>query len=172
MDVELMALGFLMSGPKTGYQMQKIAGKLLLNYNLSLNQIYPTLRKFEASGLVRKETVLQSDRPNKNVYSLTDRGRQFFLERVSGPPAPLDYRLDFLARVFFFRFLEPEQRLRELEKEINSLDEQLDDLRSMDEATRQNADQFGRFAYLTAIHMLQCLRDWYQAELDGKKAEQ
>lgn len=168
MDVELMTLGFLMAGPKTGYRMQNIAGKLMLNYNLSLNQVYPVLRKFEEAGYVQKEAVIQTGRPNKNVYSLTPSGREFFMKRITAPPRPVDYVLEFLVRVLFFRFLEQKEIVNEFEKEINSLEEQLADLLAMEETVVSHADENGAFCYRTAVHLLRTMIDWYAQELQKR----
>jgi DNA-binding PadR family transcriptional regulator len=171
MDVELMTLGFLMSGPKTGYRMQNIAGRLTLNYNLSLNQIYPVLRKLEEAGFVEKETVIQTGRPNKNVYSLSTAGRDHFTKRITAPAKPFDYVLEFLVRVLFFRFLDREAIVGEFDKEICSLQEQIDDLEAMAETVREKADRDGAFCYQTAIHLLRTLRDWYAEEMERRKQQ-
>ncbi len=171
MDFELVTLGYLLSGPKTGYRMQEIAGKMMLNYNLSMNLIYPTLRKLEEKGFVKKEVVIQTGRPNKNVYSITETGRKYFLQRITAPPQPFDYVLDFLVRVLFFRHLAREQIIAEFQKEICSLQEQIDDLAAMEETVKKKADRDGEFAYRTAVYLLTTLRDWYAAELERRKAE-
>ncbi|MCX7817511.1 MAG: PadR family transcriptional regulator [Syntrophales bacterium] len=171
MDFELITLGYLMSGPKTGYRMQEIAGKMMLNYNLSFNQVYPTLRKLEEKGLVKKEVVIQTGRPNKNVYTITEAGRDYFSQRITAPPEPFDYILPFLVRVLFFRHLNKEQVIKEFEKEICSLQEQIDDLEAMEPRVEEKADRDGKFAYRTALHLLITLRDWYRAELEKRKEE-
>jgi len=169
MDVELMTLGFLMAGPKTGYRMQNIAGKLMLNYNLSLNQVYPVLRKFEEAGFVQKETVVQTGRPNKNVYSLTPSGRECFMKRITAPPRPLDYVLEFLVRVLFFRFLEQKDVVQGFEKEIASLQGQLEELLAMEKTVVSKADANGEFCYRTAVHLLETMIRWYTQELEKRK---
>ncbi len=120
METDQMILGFLMSGPKSGYKIKNITGKLMMAYNLSLNQIYPALRKLEAGDLVRKEVVFQPGKPNKHVYSITETGRHEFLKSLIQPPIPVDYQLDFLTRAFFFRFLSREEVIEQFEKEISS----------------------------------------------------
>ena len=88
MDTDQIILGFLMSGPKSGYKIKNITGRLMMAYNLSLNQIYPALRKLEAADLVRKEVVIQTGKPNKHVYSITEKGRREFLKSLVSPPIP------------------------------------------------------------------------------------
>lgn len=169
MDVELMALGFLMSGRKSGYRMRNIAGKLMLNYNLSLNQVYPILRKFEEANLVKKEVVIQTDRPNKNVFSLTDAGRDYFIKKITASPKPFDYVLDFLVRVLFFRFIDQKNVNNEFVKEITSLQEQLDDLETMEKTVMEKADENGEFSYRTAVHLLRTLIEWYSRESERRQ---
>jgi len=121
MDVELMTLGFLSSGPKTGYKLNQIFGNLMINYAISLNQIYPVLRNLEGRGLIQKQVVFQEGKPNKNLYTITDEGKQFLKEKLISQPQPLDYHLPFLVRALFFRFLDKEQICAEFRKEIESL---------------------------------------------------
>jgi len=169
MNFELLTLGFLNSSAKTGYRMQEIAGKMMLNFNISMNQVYPTLRKFEEKGFVKKEIVVQTGRPNKNVYAITETGRDYFLQRITAPHEPFDYVLDFLVRILFFRFLSEEQVFKEFEKEINSLQEQIDNLETMEDAVKEKADENGAFCYHTAIHILRTLCDWYDKEMERRK---
>lgn len=81
METDQVILGLLMSGPKSGYKIKNITGKLMMAYNLSLNQIYPALRKLEAANLVKKDVVFQTGKPNMHVYALTESGRENFSSR-------------------------------------------------------------------------------------------
>jgi DNA-binding PadR family transcriptional regulator len=88
METDQIVLGLLMSGPKSGYRIKNITGKLMMAYNLSLNQIYPALRRLEASELVKKDVVYQTGKPNMHVYSLTDKGRGEFFRGHQRPADP------------------------------------------------------------------------------------
>ncbi len=170
MDTDQMLLGFLMSGPKSGYKIKNITGRLMMAYNLSLNQIYPALRKLEAGDLVRKEVVFQTGKPNKHVYSITEKGRQEFMKALTSPPIPVDYQLDFLTRAFFFRFLTPEEVVQQFESELGSLEEQLEDLGHMKDDAEQSGDENGRFIYTTIVSLIEMLRDVYRKELERRKS--
>lgn len=170
MDTDQMILGFLMSGPKSGYKIKNITGRLMMAYNLSLNQIYPALRKLETGDLVRKEVVFQTGKPNKHEYSITDKGREEFLKALTLPPIPVDYQLDFLTRAFFFRFLSKEEIVRQFSNEISSLEEQLEDLGHMEETAEQSGDENGQFVYRTIVSMIGMLKDAYRTELERRKA--
>ncbi len=169
MDVELMTLGFLNSGPKTGYKLNRIFGNLMLYYAISLNQIYPVLRSLEGRGLVEKQVIFQEGKPNKNLYTITEPGRQFLEEKLTSQPRPLDYHLPFLVRVFFFRFLDKEQACEEFRKEVESLQEQKENLETMADKVAERADCNGSFAYRTAVHLLESLIQWYEAEWDKRR---
>ncbi|MCE5273528.1 MAG: PadR family transcriptional regulator, partial [Deltaproteobacteria bacterium] len=129
----------------------------------------PALRKLEASGFVKKEVVYQTGKPNKHVYTLTDTGREVFHQSLTAPPVPIDYQLDFLTRAFFFRFLTKEEVILQFEKEISSLEEQLQDLELIKPEVKIRSDENGMFIYSTIVELIQMLRDRYAGELDQKR---
>ena len=169
METDMMILGFLMSGPKTGYKIKNITGKMMIAYNLSLNQIYPALRKLETANLVKKEVVFQTGKPNKHMFTITDEGKKLFKQSLIAPPDPIDYDLDFLVKLFFFRFLDKENIIRQFEQEIISLDEQLEDFEQVKPVVDQEGTEDGRFIYSTIVSFIRLLRDRYSAELERRK---
>ena len=168
-ETDQVILGLLMSGPKSGYKIKNITGKLMMAYNLSLNQIYPALRKLESGGLVKKDVVYQTGKPNMHVYSLTDAGRKSFYQSLTSPPVPIDYQLDFLTRAFFFRFLPTEEMFKQFEQEIGSLDEQLEDLEQIRLEVEGRSDADGQFIFSTIVSMIQMLKERYTSELKKRK---
>ncbi|MDO9514681.1 MAG: PadR family transcriptional regulator [Syntrophales bacterium] len=169
METGMMILGFLMSGPKTGYKMKNITGKMMIAYNLSLNQIYPALRKLETANLVKKEVVFQTGKPNKHMYTITEEGKELFKQSLIAPPDPIDYDLDFLVKLFFFRFLDKKNVIRQFEQEIISLDEQLEDFEQVQPVVEHEGTEDGRFIYSTIVSFMQLLRDRYSDELEKRK---
>jgi DNA-binding PadR family transcriptional regulator len=59
---------------------------------LNYGQVYTTLERLARDSLVEHEKVSQSERPDKKVYVLTERGRQE-LDDWLRKPAPLDLDL-------------------------------------------------------------------------------
>jgi DNA-binding PadR family transcriptional regulator len=59
---------------------------------LNYGQVYATLERLASDGLVEHETVSQSERPDKKVYVLTEKGRRQLLEWVA-QPATIDLDL-------------------------------------------------------------------------------
>ena len=72
-------LGFLSYGSMTGYDLAK-AFSCSVNFfwNAQTSQIYRELGKLEEEGLVASELVLQTQRPNKKLYAITDEGKRRF----------------------------------------------------------------------------------------------
>lgn len=112
MDVRSILLGFLMGRSMTGYDLKKIfAISFSFFSGLSYGSIYPALRKMEGEGLIDMRMEMRKSAPNRKVYSITDAGRKAFLEVLRAPLAFEGARSAFLARLFFFAHLAPEERL-------------------------------------------------------------
>ena len=68
--------------------------------------------KLESVGLVTHETVIQTGKPNKNVYSILPAGREELLRWLSEQGRPTDgYKSEFLMKVFFAENLPPQQAI-------------------------------------------------------------
>ena len=171
MDIELMILGFLMSGPKTGYRLKAISGKLIMFYSITLNKIYPVLRKLEGNGYIKKEIVFQTGKPNKHLYSLTQSGKEYFFEKLKEPPVPIDMANPFFIKSFFFRFLDEKDVSVEFEKEIQSIEETLGDLKNLKDTVESRADEHGQFIYRTTVLLFKTMQKAYLDELSKKKEE-
>lgn len=169
MDAGLMVLGFLMSGPKTGYRIKKITGKIVVAYNLSLNQIYPVLKRLEEDSLVRKKVVIQTGKPNKHLYSITPAGKDLFYRKLTAAPEPFDYEIDFLTRMFFFRFLDNDRIIVQIEEEIASLEEQMADLKETGAQVDAQGEENEIFVYHTLVSLLQVLRQRCEAEIERRR---
>ena len=158
MDIELMILGFLMSGPKTGYRLKAISGKLIMFYSITLNKIYPALRKLEGGGYIKKEIIFQTGKPNKHLYSLTPTGKDYFFKKLSEPHGPIELSNPFFVKSFFFRFLSKDQVMSEFEREIQSIKETLGDLKNLKSTVKNRADEHGQFIYRTTIMLLEIMQ--------------
>jgi len=100
-------LGLLFQGPRHGYELhQEFTESLGAVWQVGLSQLYAQLKALEDQGLVACETEAQPNRPPRKVYSLTDAGRERFLEWLHEPtPHIRGIRLEFLSRLFLFRKL-------------------------------------------------------------------
>ena len=82
MRMPLLAL--LAKEPAHGYELktllEQIFGEAYPPPNIG--QIYVTLQRLERDGLVRSQDVVQTTRPNKRVYELTEAGREALSEWI------------------------------------------------------------------------------------------
>ena len=103
MSLQHGILGFLNYGPCSGYELAKaFHSSVQFFWPAQTSQIYLTLGKLESVGLVTHETVIQTGKPNKNVYSILPAGREELLRWLSEQGRPTDgYKSEFLMKVFF-----------------------------------------------------------------------
>lgn len=77
-------LGLLNYGDMTGYEIREIFNKSLnFFWQAQSSQIYRELRTLEKNGWITITTVEQSEKPNKNVCSITEDGRAELLSWLS-----------------------------------------------------------------------------------------
>lgn len=99
---EAALLGLLaLRGPQSGYGLKKaVDASVGYFWKPAKTQIYAVLPRLVAAGLATRRAVVQSDRPDKQVYRLTAAGRQALTEWLEAPPEPDGDRTPFLLRVY------------------------------------------------------------------------
>jgi PadR family transcriptional regulator AphA len=95
-------LGFLHYGPSSGYDLKAIFDLSVQHFwPADQSQIYRTLARLTAQGLVAMERVEQEERPDRKVYQLTPVGEEE-LRRWLATPLPMKGgRSAALVQVFF-----------------------------------------------------------------------
>ena len=125
MNLRAVLLGFLVEGDLTGYELKHLMERSVgFFFGASYGSIYPALKDLEGAGLVRSTRVIQSERPNKKVYSITPEGEAYFRKALGEPPASDTFRSEFLMHLFFGGHHEPE-RLLELVRRYREEHEQM-----------------------------------------------
>ena len=95
-------LGLLSLGAMSGYDLKQLSSWSVGHFwREGYGQIYPTLRKMAAKGLVSKETETNPGRPDRHVYALTASGRKELNAWLRKPPAAEVPRNEFLLKLFF-----------------------------------------------------------------------
>lgn len=108
-------LGILTQGSRSGYDIKKeITGSIDHFWHESYGQIYPTLKQLHDDGLVNKTTELQDGRPNRNVYTITETGREALLDWLRQPVELLPGRNELLLKLFFGRNLASQENIEHL----------------------------------------------------------
>lgn len=95
-------LGLLNLGPMSGYDLrQLIAWSVGHFWSEGYGQIYPTLKKLAAAGLVDRATEQKQGKPDRHVYSLTESGRERLRAWLRESPQPAVPRNELLLKIFF-----------------------------------------------------------------------
>ncbi|OMC40707.1 PadR family transcriptional regulator [Mycobacterium sp. GA-1841] len=93
-------LAALLDGEASGYDLAKGFDASVANFWMATpQQLYRELDRMAADGLIAARLVEQDRRPNKRLYSLTDKGRQALLTFTEEPPKPGAIREDLLVQI-------------------------------------------------------------------------
>ncbi|BDR56283.1 PadR family transcriptional regulator [Xylocopilactobacillus apis] len=124
-------LGLLNSkGGLTGYQINDILHSQLRHfYDGGFGMIYPTLKNLEKDGLIYKDRIEQEDKPSKNVFFITESGKEEFKQSVNKKTEPDIIKSDFLMKLYFGEFLEPGKAIEFLKEELHRKKADLSDLK-------------------------------------------
>ncbi len=129
MNVKSLCLAILSMGDASGYQIKKFfEGPFSHVYEASYGSIYPSLQKLTDEGLVTCKAFSQEKRPDKKVYSLTQRGRAGLVDELSFLPGPDRVRSDFLILMMFAHLLSPGQVAEAIDQRLASFRALLDQL--------------------------------------------
>ena len=133
MNVRTLCLSILSEGEATGYEIRRLSVEGECSYFLeaSFGSIYPALAKLEAEGLVESRVEQQDGRPAKKIYSITEAGREAFLQALFEPLGQDVFRSPFLLFARFAHLLPQELvalRLQERLAEMKQARRHLEDL--------------------------------------------
>jgi len=119
-------LGILQKKPRTGYEINDILqNQISYFYDGTYGMIYPTLKKLKKEGKVEKKTIIQSDKPNKNVFSITDKGEDELNKYLNSDSVSEVFKSDFLMKLFFGENLKKQQVIKLINNEIENKEEQI-----------------------------------------------
>jgi DNA-binding PadR family transcriptional regulator len=95
-------LGLLTIEPMSGYDLGlAIRASIGHFWNESYGQIYPNLKKLASAGLVTAKTERQKGKPDRQVYSITPKGRMRLEKWLAVEPQPEVPRNELLLKLFF-----------------------------------------------------------------------
>ncbi|SMC85679.1 transcriptional regulator, PadR family [Desulfocicer vacuolatum DSM 3385] len=131
--IEMMLLGFLMDGEKTGYEIKKyMENSTDFFFNTGFSSIYPKFKKMEKDSLVEVTEKIKNGKLNK-VYILTDKGEKTFLEWLQSKPHISRIRDEALLKVFFFDHLDQDEIRNQLKDYLEDIKDQVSTLQNIQE---------------------------------------
>ncbi len=160
---EYALLGAVMNAPRHGYEILQILNSTLgSTWHVGTSQLYALLKKLEARGLLDSCFEAQETRPSKRIFSLTPRGRLAFLDWLHRPAQHVrDVRIEFLAKLFFFRRLSLAGADKLIEAQIRiflKIGEQLKDRQ------KKTADPYERLVLAFKTATLEAWHRWLVQE--------
>ena len=140
--LEFTLLGLLSQSPLHGYEIRKRLSAIYGPFKaLSFSVLYPQLRRMLEAGLI-EESVDQSTRRSRIVYSLTKNGKKRFDDLTDAVnPSSWDDE-GFEARFAFFGSTSSGNRIRILEGRHRRLKEKAELLRAELERTNVGLDKY------------------------------
>lgn len=136
-------LGFLNYAPMSGYDLVKaFDSSLQFFWHAQNSHIYLELKKLEKKGYICGETVIQSERPNKRIFSITETGKKEFMDWLAegaGEDAA-QFKSAFLMKVFFGGNMSPAQSIDMLGKFKADCEVFLEKM----ESTPESVEHYGR----------------------------
>ncbi len=104
-------LGFLGYSPMTGYEIKQRMDRSTTHFwHAKLSQIYVTLKNLEKEGCILSAIEEQSERPDKRIYSITQKGRNQFSDWLNEPYMECSPKKEtFVLKMFFAAGMGDEQ---------------------------------------------------------------
>jgi PadR family transcriptional regulator AphA len=115
-------LSMLVRKPCSGYELTQM---LEVFWQAKHSQIYPLLTKLEQEGLVTFEHVEQTGKPDKKIYSITDKGISLLTEWIARTSSPPVIRDEFLAKVYSIGLTDKETAVRLFLERITVYEEKI-----------------------------------------------
>lgn len=124
---DVILLGLLMDGPRHGYHILRLVRDVMADVvRMSPGSVYYTLDKLERGGLVTHREARVARRPDRKVFSITEKGRGAFADLVVRNLVEAERPYwDMLGSVLFLREVAPEESRAALEQRRTHTEEAL-----------------------------------------------
>ena len=110
-------LGLLSVESMSGYDLgQMIRTSVGFFWNESYGQIYPNLKRLAAEGCVTAKKERQKGKPDKRIYSITEKGRERLAAWLEIEPQPEIARNELLLKLFFCAQVSPGISIEHVER--------------------------------------------------------
>ncbi len=131
MNTQTLILAILNFADASGYEIKKQSSEGAFSYfvDISYGSIYPTLAKLEQEGKVTCRSEVQSGKPDKKVYSITDMGRLEFIATLAQPPAHDKFKSEFLLVAMCANLTTPDIIEKAIDKRVGEISAQLEMIR-------------------------------------------
>ncbi|MGE5417953.1 MAG: PadR family transcriptional regulator [Acidobacteriota bacterium] len=164
--LEQIILGSLTIREMSGYEIKKLMSYSTAFFsNVSFGSIYPTLKRFEDSGLVISKEVIENGR-FKKVYEITEEGRRNFHDWLEEPLKPFIFKYEMLVRIFFAGNMPKDKFTGLIKQHIEQIREIDSTLEQIDQGPGQTGDKYQQLTLRFGRDFYAFIIQWYEQLLD------
>ncbi|WP_139491373.1 PadR family transcriptional regulator [Brevibacillus dissolubilis] len=170
MDVKAIILGFLNYKEMSGYDIKQFfSNSIGFFYDASYGAIYPALRKLEQDGYVTKREILQSGKPNKIMYSITEKGKEYFHQEMDTDLQAPVLRSDMLVRMFFSGLRTEEEQSELLETSLQFQKKMYADMNRTLAKAEADLDPYQKLCWEYSLNQLEAAINFIEKKKDELK---
>lgn len=146
-------LGMLSSSPMSGYDIKKSIGNSIgYFWNENYGHIYTILKRLYNEGCVDKNTEKNLGKPDRIVYSITDKGKEELMEWLKIPADDMKMRNELLLKIFFSKDMPIEEVIDKIKLEYEKNIELLCEYNEVEKMILKcNHDSYERELWLTTL---------------------
>lgn len=123
MNIKTLCLAVLSLGKASGYDIGKKLEEPFGHFvDVARSGVYPVLKSLEEAELVKYKNVEQVSLPNKKIYDLTDKGRDFLKTELEVLAPTHKIRSQFMLLVFFAEILSQDKLESIFKKRIEEME--------------------------------------------------
>ena len=164
MSLKYGLLGLLNYGKMTGYELDKAFNDSLeFFWQGQTSQVYRELSAMEKAGWLSYEIEVQTGKPNRKVYTITEQGRSEFKQWLTCDPNPandaLHLRSSFLMKLFFSGELNSSETIAIIQKFRDKCHEALNKMKD----ASGSIEKYGNL-----IKQEEAMTSWRMVALFGK----
>ncbi|EHJ51790.1 PadR family transcriptional regulator [Streptococcus macacae] len=142
-----VVLGILFESSSTGYEIKQKFETVFRNfYNASFGSIYPILHKLEQQGKIESSVVHQDGKPDKKVYTITEKGTEAFHQYLQTEIEPRKNKWDFMVRMYFADNLSIQKQREMIDVELMRQEDSMEQLLELQKLIEKRVNQFQKFS--------------------------
>lgn len=164
MSLSYAILAFLAEFSSSGYELGKhFDSSVGYFWSATHQQIYRELHKLEALEWICAETIAQSSRPDKKVFSITDTGKEHLRKWISQPSSISATKEEILVKIFAGNLVPKSTIIQDLHNLHHLHEERLKVYREIETqyfSDVNSGTDAQKFQYLTLRRGIRLEEDW------------
>jgi len=174
MKIPFYILGLLLRyGPQHGYKLKQIIEERISDFaKIKLPTLYYHLEKLKEKGLVTETTDKDGNRPEKQVFAISERGKVYFRELYK-EMLSTSYSSEFLfdGAIYFKEYIGDKELKDELYSKRNTILKKLEYVNNHRNNVMDKIDETGRWSaeviFDHHIYHLEAELKWIEKAIEG-----